>query len=168
MAMLAGTGKFDKAMALVESQIKNAPNDMLKEHWTAIRHSLKLSMGELDDETLAFYRDQIKEMKGDTESLVRFGYSLYGITQQGAEIGPLAGDAIAAIKAEEDNVEEGNKPMFYNTLAMLNEAAGNLDAAIEAQQAAIDAADERTKKRLIPMLEELKERAKGKDENEKK
>lgn len=159
MAMLAGQGNFDKAMALVESQIKNAPNEMLTEHWTAIRYSLKLSMGELDDATLAFYREQIAAMKGDTESLVRFGYSLYGITQQGAEIGPLAKDAIKAIEAEADNVEDAAKPMYFNTIALLNDAAGDLKAAIKAQEAAIEAADDRTKRRLIPMLEELKERA---------
>lgn len=159
MAKLAGTGKFKEAIALADGQISDAPNEMLKEHWTAVRYSLKMSNGDLDDETLAFYRGQINEMKGNPMSLIRFGHSLYGITQQGGDIGPLAGDAIKALEAESDDVPKPSQVMYYNTLSLLNDAAGNLDAAIAAQEQAIELADERQKKRLMPMLEELKEKA---------
>lgn len=159
MAQLAGSGDFAGAIELADKQIADSPNEMLTDHWTAVRYSLKMSSGDLDDETLAFYRSQIKEMKGDSMSLIRFGYSLYGITQQGGDIGPLAGDAIAALEAEAGGVPEASRVMYYNTLSLLNDAAGKLDAAITAQEKAIELADERQKKRLMPMLEELKEKA---------
>lgn len=158
MSRLAGAGKFDEAIELVNTQIEDTSDKMLKEHWIAIQHSLKLSSGKLDEETLAFYRDQMKQMKGDAESLIRFGYSLFGITRQGAEVGELASEAVAAIEAEEESIEDDIKPMYYNTIALLSDVAGNLDKAIEAQTAAVEASDKRQKRRLMPLLEELKEK----------
>ena len=52
------------------------------------------------------------------------------------------------------------KPLMYNTLAMLASESGDLKKAIAAQQMAIDATDdERQKKRLQVMLDELKQKA---------
>lgn len=168
MSKLMASGKLDEAFELVNAQINDASSEMLRDHWTAIRYSLKLSSGELDDDTLAFYRNQMKQMQGDVESLLRFSYSLYGIYQQGAEIGPLAGEAVAALEAEKDAVSDQMKPVYYNTLAALHNASGEAQKAIEAQQAAIDASsDPRQKKRLLPMLEELKSKAEPGDEDEK-
>ncbi len=166
MSELAGAGKFREAIELCEAQAKAAPNEMMKDHWNSVRHSLKLGSGQADDETVAFYRDQIKQMKGDVASLVRFGYSLYGVTQQGGDIGPLAADAVAALEAESESVNDANKPVYFNTMALLNDAAGNLDKAIEAQEAAVESADEKQKRRLQSTLDELKskaEKSKSKD-----
>ena len=48
---------------------------------------------------------------------------------------------------------------MFNTLAMLASESGDLNKAIAAQQAAVDATDnERQKKRLTVMLDELKQK----------
>ena len=160
ISMLAGAGKFDEAVKFAEGQIDKAPTDALREQWGAIRHSLKLSGNMLDDESLEFFKGQLGKLKGDPYSIARFGYSLYGQSQQGADIKPLAGEVIAALQAEVDGVEEQMQPLMFNTIALLANESGDISQAIEAQQAAIDAApDDRQKQRLMPFLEELKEKA---------
>ena len=160
ISMLAGAGKFDEAVKFAEDQIDKAPTDALRDEWNAIRHSLKLSGNMLDDESLEFFKGQLGKLKGDPYSIARFGYSLYGQSQQGADIKPLAGEVIAALQAEVDGVEEQMQPLMFNTIALLANESGDISQAIEAQQAAIDAApDDRQKQRLMPFLEELKEKA---------
>ncbi len=80
-------------------------------------YSLKLSSGKLDKETVAYYNGQIGEMKGDLNSLLQFGYSLYGVVQQGVNVGPLAGSALEAIEAEAESVPDEAKPMYFNVIA---------------------------------------------------
>ncbi|MGB7326861.1 MAG: TlpA disulfide reductase family protein [Rubripirellula sp.] len=167
MASLAGAGKFDEAIVVADEQIAASPNDMMKEHWTAVRHSLKLSSGKLDDETTAYYNAQIGEMKGDLDSLVRFGYSLYGVSQQGVDVSALAGTTIKALEAESESVADEAKPMYFNAIAVLSDANGDLDKAIKSQESAIEFADERQKPRLKPMLQEFKDKKSGKNKEEK-
>ncbi len=160
ISMLANAGRFADALKVIDGQIENLKNDAMLDQLTAIRNSLKLSAGLLDEEALAYYRGKIAEMKGDAYSIGRFGYSIYGQIQEGVDVGPLAADAIAAIEREVDAAEDEIKPLLYNTIALLNNATGNIEAAIKAQQAAIDASDDdRKKRRLTPFLEELKEKA---------
>jgi len=158
ISMLAGAGKFDDALKLVDSQIEKVDAEPMRHHWLAVRNGLKLSAGLLDDEVLAFYRAQLKEMKGDAYAIGRFGYSMFGAVQQGSKIGPLADDVIAAIEAETGAAEAELKPLLFNTIALLSDVTGKTENAIKAQQAAIDAADARQKRRLTPFLEELKGR----------
>ena len=160
LSMLASTGKFAEAIELAEAQGKAATTDASKQQWMEIKHSLKLSGGLLDDESLAFFRKQIKSLKGDPYGLARLGYSLYGQAQQGVDVKPLLGAVMAAIDAETKAADPQLKPLMFNTLAMLASEAGDLKKAIAAQQAAVDGTDdERQKKRLIVMLDELKQKA---------
>lgn len=159
IGMLAGAEKFDEALKIVESLLKDATSDQVKDQLTAIKNSLKLTAGKLDDEVLAFYRGQMAKMKGDGYSMGRFGFSLYGQIQRGIDIGPLSTDVIKAINAEVGGADNEIKPLLHNTVALLHDALGNIDDAIKSQQAAIDAAeDERQKDRLKPFLDELKEK----------
>ena len=48
--------------------------------------------------------------------------------------------------------------MVFDTLAHLYDAAGNLDAAIETQQKAIDLSEGRTAQRLARYLKELQDK----------
>lgn len=163
IAMLAGAGKFDEALKLIDEQATATESEQIKTQLTAVKNSLKLSAGKLDDEVLAFYRGQMQEMKGDAYSMGRFGFSLYGQMQRGAEVGPLAKEAAAAIAAEVDGADDEIKPLMYNTVSLLQDALGNVDAAIEAQQAAIAASeDPRQKERLQPFLDQLMEKKQGK------
>jgi hypothetical protein len=113
----------------------------------------------VDDDVVEYYRGQLAEMKGRAEAIGRFGYSMYGASQQGADIGPLAGIVIKAIQDEVEDADAGLRPLLFNTVALLHNVTGNTVEAIKAQQAAIDAADDRQKRRLMPFLEELKEQA---------
>lgn len=159
VAMLAGASKFDEALELAEKQLASVKSDQIKEQWTAVRNSLKLSAGQLDDEVLAFYRGQMEEMKGDAYSVGRFGFSIYGQMQQGIEVGPLAKDAVTAIQAEVSTADDQIKPLLFNTIALLQDALGNLDEAIAAQKSAIEASDNpQQQSRLQPFLDELQEK----------
>ncbi len=158
--MLAGTGKFAGAIALAESQGKEATTDASKQRWMEIKYSLKLSAGLLDDDSLAFFRNRIKVLKSDPLAMARFGYSLYGQAQQGVDIKPLLADLMAAMEEVAKDADPQMKPLMFNTLAMLASESGDLKKAIDAQQAAIDATDdERQKKRLMVMLDEIKQKA---------
>ncbi|MGI9471120.1 MAG: TlpA disulfide reductase family protein [Rubripirellula sp.] len=164
ISMLAGAGKFADAVKFAESQAEAAATDSIRDEWTAIRHSLKLSGNMLDDESIAFFRTRLTTLKGDPYSIARFGYSLYGQSQQGADITPLAGDVVAAIEGEMEGAEDQLKPLMLNTIAMLANETGDVAKAIEAQEAAVEAApNDRQKQRLMPFLEELKEKASEED-----
>ncbi len=160
LSMLASAGKFAEAISLAEAQLKTATTEGAKQQWNEIRHSLKLSGGMLDDDSISFFRERLKSLKGDPYSIASFGYSLYGQAQQGADVTPLLGDVIVAVEAEVKDADPPLKPLMFNTLAMLASESGDLKKAIAAQQAAIDATDdERQKKRLMVMLDELKQKA---------
>jgi hypothetical protein len=160
ISMLAGAGRFEDALKLAAAQLKKAKAKPMREQWIAIQNSLKMSAGMLDDQALAYFRSQLASIKGDPLSVGRFGYSIFGQAQQGADVGPLASEAIAAIEQEVKSADAELKPLLYNTMAMLHDFEGNIDQAIKAQQSAIDATDdERQKRRLMPFLEELKEKA---------
>jgi thiol-disulfide isomerase/thioredoxin len=160
LSMLASTGKFAEAIALAEAQGQEAKTDATKQRWMEIKYSLKLSAGMLDDDSLAFFRNTIKSLKSDPLAMARFGYSLYGQAQQGVNIKPLLADVIAAMEEVANDTDPKMKPLMYNTLAMLASESGDLKKAIAAQQMAIDATDdERQKKRLQVMLDELKQKA---------
>ena len=156
ISMLAGAGKFDDALKLVDDRVENAETEPLRDHWLSVRNGLKISGGMIDDDVVEYYRGQLAEMKGHAEAIGRFGYSMYGASQQGADIGPLAGVVIKAIQDEVEGADPGIRPLLFNTVALLNNVTGNTEDAIKAQQAAIDAADDRQKRRLMPFLEELK------------
>ena len=67
-------------------------------------------------------------MKGDAYSIGRFGYSIYGQAQGGVDVGPLAGDAVAAIESEMETADAELKPLLYNTVALLNNVSGKIEA----------------------------------------
>ncbi|QDT13292.1 TlpA disulfide reductase family protein [Planctomycetes bacterium K23_9] len=167
LSMLAGAGKFDDAIAFAEAQIKKSKADELDEmviQWTDIRFSLMISTGNITDDVVTYYRDHINTMKDNPIQLAQFGYSLYDAFQQGGDLGPLDTDVIKAITASSDKAPADAVPFLQNTIAQLFAADGQLEKAIEAQKKAVDAADERQKRRLVPFLESLQ----GKLAKEKK
>lgn len=159
ISMLAGAEKFDDALKLVDDRVENAKTQPLRDHWLSVRNGLKISGGMIDDDVVAYYQGQLAEMKGHAEAIGRFGFSMYGASQQGADIGPLAVVVIKAIEDELEGADPDLRPLLFNTVALLHNVTGNTKEAIKAQQEAIDAADDRQKRRLMPFLEELKEQA---------
>jgi len=160
IAMLAGADKIDEAIELVKEQLASPKQKSMQNEWESVLNGLKLSTGRIDDDVLAYFRGAIEERQGDANAMAGFGYSMYGAMQRGGSIGPLAGDTIAAMEAELKTAGDDVKPALYNAIALLHDGSGNTDAAIKAQQAALDSAqNDRQKERLQEMLDELKSKA---------
>ena len=168
VSMLAGAGKFDEAVKLASEQLSATKGTALEEQWTGVLYQLKLMGGMIDDDVLNHFRERLTGMKGDAYAVGQFAYTLYGQIKQGAEVGALAGETLAALQAEVDGADAEMLPLLFNTMALLKSETGDLSGAVAAQQAAIDAApDERVKKRLSTLLEDLKSRL-GESEKEGK
>lgn len=158
---MAGAGRFADAVKYAEGQFAKATDPQMKEEWKSVGLSLKLYAGQIDDEALKFFRGQIAAMKGNASAVGQYGFQLYNVMDRGGDIGPLAKDIITAIEAEIEGAEDGLKPLLFNTVALLNDASGNIEAAIKAQEEAMKVSTERQQKRLQPYLEELKKKAAG-------
>ena len=159
LSMLAGAGKFDEAIKLVEREIKTVEVESVKIQWIDTYNGLKITTGNIDDDVVAYYREHIEEIKEDPIGLSRFGYMLYGTHKEGNDIGPLGADVTKAIMASQDKAPDEAAPFIQNTLAQLLAMQGKFKEAIEAQEKSIAGASERQKTRLMPFLEELKEKA---------
>ncbi len=162
LSMLAGAGKFDEAIKLVDEKLASAKENELPEmviQWTDIRFGMNITTGNVDDETVAYYRKHIAELKDDPIALGRFGYSLHDAFQQGGNLGSLPGYVVEAIEAKMDAAPADAVPFLYNTIAQLHAADKKYAKAVEAQQKSIDTATGRQKGRLQPFLDELKEKA---------
>ncbi|MGB1925647.1 MAG: TlpA disulfide reductase family protein [Rubripirellula sp.] len=162
VSMLAGAGKFEEAVKLAQEQRAAAEGTPLEEQWVNVQYQLKLMSGMIDEDLLSHFRKKLTAMKGDAYGVGQFAYTLYGQVKQGAEVGALAGETLAALQAEVDGADAEMLPLLFNTMALLKSETGDLAGAVAAQQAAIDAApDERVKKRLSTLLEDLKSRLDG-------
>ena len=168
LAMLAGAGKYDQAIELAEGEMKRAKDDDLTAmvaQWTDIRFDLMLSAGKIDQAGIEYYQAFITKIKDDPIALGRFGYSLYSTAQEGGKLGPLAGDVIKAIDNVQATAPADVAPFLHNTVAHLYVVENKIQKAIEAQQLAVDKADDRQKRRLIPFLDQLKSQL-GEDSSE--
>ena len=162
MSMLARNGRYDEALAVVSNQqqeAKKAGDEVSEKYWTSVANSLKMSAGKVDDEVIAYYREQIKEMKKNPADLSRFAFSIYGVFAEGGDVGPLAKDAIAAIESIEADVPDESKAFSFHALALMNTVEGDLMTAVERQRQAVDAAvgpqKERFKQALVLFEEDL-------------
>ena len=163
ISTLVAAEKFEDAIALVEKLKEEAKESPLSQQWTEMAYRLYqvyLTQGTLDESKVAFFGDRLGKLQGDPYGVGRFGFITYVATQQGVEVGPLANQVLNAVKAELKDASPEQQPLLHNVIALLSSATGDFEGAIQAQQAAIDAApDEGTKARLIPLLEDLKQKA---------
>lgn len=160
VSSMLGEGEVDEAVALLKSRIEQAEQEALAEDLRNVLHQVKLFTGRLDEETVGYYRDQLKEAKGTPMAVAQFGYMMYGAAQQGAELGPLADEVIEALKAETSAADAQQKPSLYDARARLLAATGKLDAAAETLRNAIEATqDDSTRERFREMLQDLEESA---------
>ncbi|MDA9777973.1 TlpA family protein disulfide reductase [Rubripirellula sp.] len=165
VSMLAGAGKFEEAVKLAQDQRKATEGTAMEAQWTSVQYQIKLMGGMIDDDVLSHFRGRLTEMKGDAYAVGQFAYTLYGQIKQGADVGVLSQETLAALQSEVSGAEAEMLPLLYNTMALLKSETGDLEGAVAAQQAAVDAApDERVKNRLSTLLEDLKSRLDASDQ----
>ena len=156
ISMLAGAGKFNQAIKLIETNIEKIEDPAMKANLEDFRYSLMLSAGKANEEVVDYYKERIAEMKGDPIALVRFGFSLFGVIQEGGKVGPLANITVMALAEDVENAEPDAQPVLYNVMAQLSESEAKIDDAIKYQQKAFALSDGRQKKRMKLYLDELK------------
>ena len=160
MAMLAGAGKIDEAIELIEKEMSSPSQQPMIDEWKSVLNGLKLTTGSIDDDVLAYYRGAIEERRGEPWEMARFGYSMYEAIQRGGSIGPLADDTIKAIRGELKNAEEDIVPALYNAMALVQDGSGDTEAAVKSQQQSVNTAPEgRQKDRMQELLDELIKKA---------
>ncbi|MGV3486225.1 MAG: TlpA family protein disulfide reductase, partial [Planctomycetaceae bacterium] len=133
ISVLAGSGKYEEAIEVIDSQINGGVPDEIKDKWITIRQRVKLSAGMIDSEVVDYFKQDLAQNKGDAIGVARIGWMLYQASREQDNLGELLTAAIAAITPEVEGAKEDEKPLLLDTLAHLHEATDNVDAAIEAQ-----------------------------------
>jgi thiol-disulfide isomerase/thioredoxin len=163
LSRLANQGKFADAIAIVDTELAKKLPPKIQNQLVGVKHQLKLMGGMIDDEVAAFIRNRITSAKGNAIGVAQVAVQLMQLSQQNPAaveqpaMKELITEAIAAVKGEVEGAEKAIQPLLLDITAHLQEAIGDLDGAIQSQEAAVaKAADERTKDRLSGYLEELK------------
>ncbi len=167
ISQLAGAGKFQDAIEVIDEQLATELPDELRERWSTIRQQVKLSGGLIDAELIEFFKNELKSKKGDAISVARIGSMMYQISREQKGLEDLLTASAVAIEGEVDAAESDVKAFLLDTLAHVHDANGNLDAAIEAQQKAVDGSEGRTQQRLSRFLKELEEKKNPTKDEEK-
>jgi len=171
-AQLAGRGNFEAAGKMLDQQIAEAKDEELKERWMMVKHQFNLMTGQATDDDYAYYREQLKERKGKPQEVYQLAMNFYSITQNGGKVGPLSGEAIAALQRELDGVEQTeNKVAILEAIARLYTIDEKMDQAIAAQEKAVamsDGLSRSQKRRMELFLDELKSSADEGSEGEAK
>ncbi|WP_143543827.1 TlpA disulfide reductase family protein [Rhodopirellula sp. MGV] len=164
-AMLAGRGKIEEAGKILEEQIASAPNEEFKSNWINIRHQFRLLTGTAVEEDFDHYRGQLKELKGNPPALLNFAMQLYGIGQNGGDLGPLVGDITSALKAESETAEVAEqKAACFEVMARYFAMEEDYKSAVDAQKKALELAEGASsaqKRRLQLLLDELQSKLEG-------
>jgi thiol-disulfide isomerase/thioredoxin len=162
LSRLANQGKFTEAIAVVDAELeKKLPNE-IQGQLVSIKYQIKLMGGMIDDEVAAFIRKRIASAQGNAIGVAQVAVQLMQVAQQTPAVAEqpamktLIGETVVALQAEVAGAEKQIQPLLLDTIAHLQAATGDLDAAIVSQEAAVAAADERSKARLSNYLEELR------------
>ncbi|MEO1528805.1 MAG: TlpA disulfide reductase family protein [Planctomycetota bacterium] len=161
IAQLAGEGKTDEALTELDKQLEATKSKALKEQWVELRFRFRLMLGKVDESVVAHYQTELKNAKGTPYAVGQIGFMVYGAHQNGADVGTLAKDSIAAINTEIETADKDFLPILYNTVAQLHTVDKNFKDALAAQQKAVDMSDGRMKKRMELFLDELKGEIEG-------
>lgn len=158
-AQLAGRGKLDEAGEMLKQQIATTKNPELKERWQMVQHQFHLLTGQGTEADFAFYREDVKSREGNAPAVYQYAMTLYGMTQNGGEVGPLAAEAVPALEKELGGVDDENKAMIYEAIARLHTVDNALQKAIAAQEKAVELSKDLSRtqsKRMALFLDELK------------
>lgn len=170
---LARSGKYEDAIKVVDKTLEEMKGDdpkteTIREQLNNFRFNLRLDAGDKSEEVLNFFRKQIADAKGDARAITQFGFGLMSSMQQGTDPGPLAAETITALEADIDKAEDDIKPLMYVCISQISASMSNFDKAIETQMKAIELSEGKQKERMEQMLEEIKELANPKDDDETK
>lgn len=162
LSRLANGGKFAEAIEVVDAELAKKLPEEIQGQLVSIKFQIKLMGGMVDDEVAAFIRNRVTSAKGNAIGVAQVAVQLMQVSQQNPAVAEqpamktLITETVAALKAEVEGAEKQIQPLLLDTIAHLQEATGDLDAAIATQESAVAAADERTKARLSNYLEQLK------------
>ncbi|TWT98941.1 TlpA disulfide reductase family protein [Neorhodopirellula pilleata] len=162
---LAGSGKFEDALKVVKKVLEDMEgaddprSNLIREQLTAFQYNLRLDSGDRSEEVMTFFRDQLAEAKKDARELTQFSYNMMASMQQGTDLGPLAGETIAALKDAVGTADEEVMPIMYVLIAQMNASMSNFDEAIANQKKAVETSTGRTKERMEQMLEQFEKMA---------
>jgi thiol-disulfide isomerase/thioredoxin len=164
MNQLAGSGKYEDAIKVVDKVIEEIKGDdprseMIREQLSNFRFNLRLDAGDRSDEVIAFFRKQIAEAKGDARAITQFGFGLMSSMEQGTDPGPLAAETITAIAAETEGADAEVKPLMHFCIAQINASMSNFDDAIAAQEKAVEFSTGQQKQHMQQVLDDMKELA---------
>jgi hypothetical protein len=165
---LVTNDKVDEALELIEAQLKKVTKPAMKKQWYSIKCDIKLHFDRVDDEVVQHYRDHLASVEGSARGVAQFAYWMFGASQQGADISKVVNPVLVGLKEALKEASEEEQPLLYNAAAVLTTTTGDYDLAIKLQQQAIESSpDPRQKKRMMPLLEELKEKAAEQDKANK-
>lgn len=158
LSQLVGRGRFAEALEAVEAELAKQPPAEIAEQLQGFRRQVKLLGGMIDQEMAEFVRQQVESNKGNVRGILQLALTLChaasGEGDQGA-LRTLIKETIPAVENELATTDGEMLPVVYDTIARMHEACGDLDAAIQAQQSAIEQADPQTARRLESNLQRL-------------
>lgn len=152
---LAGSGKVDQALQLLETRIEQSEYEELTELLKSFLHAVRVTTDRINSETVDYYRAQLEAAKADSDQLAEFGDMIRSFVRQGADLRQLPQETIRAVRTKAEQVDGDAKLTLYIVLTELHAATGQADAAIESLKKAIDVAEGDQKQSLQESLEDF-------------
>ena len=165
ISMVAGleeAGKYDEAIAFAAARVKDSSNEQISGYWDSIKNMLKLVSNKIDDETKGYFGEQFATFQSekDLQGILQLSNELYSVNEMGGDTGPLGKQAIKVIESIGlEGAPEQFVPYYHNTLAHLFEMTEQFKKAAIAQAKAMSVLDQRQQARMMPYLQELREKA---------
>lgn len=123
-----------------------------------------LIMTQSQPEEVPTLASDLLEIAADRAEVVpQLAWVIYQATRTSEVPEDLLEKTITAAEQAVEDMDPDQRPSMLDTVAHLHEANGNIDAAIAAQQEAVDLTEGRTKERLKQYLDELKAEKEGSD-----
>ncbi len=153
---LAGTGKATQAIELIDKQLSSDLPEAIRKSWVAVRQQVKLISGLVDDEVVAYFKQEMASNKGDAVAQARLAIMLFQTANEVSGLDELLKAVAAAMEAEIPGASADILSDMHDILAHVYESSGKIDEAIKHQEQAVELTVGRAKQRSQAYLEELK------------
>ncbi len=120
----------------------------------ALRQSIS-QLGQASPSSTEYYREHAITLRGKPRELCEFGRWLAKSIASERGFAELAAETIVAIEAEVETVDSELVAYLWNTVALLHESTGDVEAAVKAQRNCVAAASPLAKPRHQLYLEKL-------------